>query len=159
MQETKEFVEKVLPRLSKVRNERLDFIWSDFLGAVEKVINVLTDEQLAAANWITIIYETRKNDEGIYRSNIAEVWFVEKEEIVYGEEAVCLGTKSMLERTFKDFEEKAEQDIYCNEECFYVEDLFENDLPSKILLDFDVNRIEIEFKKTPEAKYKIISTN
>mgnify|MGYP004549787857 FL=1 len=42
MQKTEDFVEKIKEtRLNKVRNERLDFLLDDFLGAVEKVINVL----------------------------------------------------------------------------------------------------------------------
>ena len=42
MQKTEDFVEKIKEtRLNKVRNERLDFLLDDFLGAVENVINVL----------------------------------------------------------------------------------------------------------------------
>lgn len=45
MQKTEDFVEKIKEtRLNKVRNERVDFLWDDFLGAVKKVINVLSDE-------------------------------------------------------------------------------------------------------------------
>lgn len=58
MQKTEEFVDKIKGAwLNKVRNERLDYLWDDFLGAVEKVINVLTDEELATTYWITIKYE------------------------------------------------------------------------------------------------------
>ena len=40
--ESKEFAKKIAKeRLNKARNERLDFLWNDFLGAVEKVINML----------------------------------------------------------------------------------------------------------------------
>ena len=52
--ESKEFAKKIAKeRLNKARNERLDFLWNDFLGAVEKVINMLSDEELAATDWIT----------------------------------------------------------------------------------------------------------
>lgn len=38
MQKTQEFVEKIKEtRLNKARNEQLDFLWNDFLGAVEKL--------------------------------------------------------------------------------------------------------------------------
>ena len=58
-------------RLNKARNKRLSFLWDDFLGAVEKVINVLTDEELAATFWITIKYGT-DDEENVYRSQFAE---------------------------------------------------------------------------------------
>ena len=106
MQETKEFVEKISPRLSKVRNERLNFLWSDFLGAVEKVINILTDEQLAATTTISILYKIKDNDERVYRSNFAELNCSDDERIEYEEKDVCLGTKGMLERPFRDFRKK-----------------------------------------------------
>ena len=44
MYKTEEFVdvEKIREtRLNESRNNLLDFLWNDFLGAVEKVINVL----------------------------------------------------------------------------------------------------------------------
>ena len=84
MQKTENFVEKIKEtRLNKVRNERLDFLWDDFLGAVEKVINVLSDEELAGTYWITIKYKTRRNGKVIYRSRFAETDWSEKKEIKY----------------------------------------------------------------------------
>ena len=61
----------------------MDFLWDDFLGAVEKVINVLSDEELAGTYWITIKYKTRKNGKVIYRSRFAETDWSEKKEIKY----------------------------------------------------------------------------
>ena len=80
MQKTEDFVEKIKEtRLNKVRNERVNFLWNDFLGAVKKVINVLSDEELAGTYWITIKYKNRKNGKVIYRSRFAETdWSGEK---------------------------------------------------------------------------------
>ena len=159
MEETRELVDKISPRLTKVRQERLDFLWNDFLGAVEKVINRLTDEELAATGWITIIYEVKNNDEHVYRSKKAQTdWQLDSNEfLVYEENDICLGTKNMLERTLKDFKKKAEEDACCNTDYFEPPVLYESDSPDGTSLDFSLNSIDIEFRKLEKVKkYKIV---
>ena len=157
MQKTEEFVEKIKgARLNKVRNERLDYLWADFLGAVEKVINVLTDEELAATFWITIKYGT--DDQGnVYRSRFAETDWSENKEIKYEAKDISLGSKKYLERPFWDFRKKAKQDEFCDSDEFYIEDLFENDEPEEIRLDFSINRIETIPEKSETSEYRIVS--
>lgn len=154
MQETKKFVEKFSTRLSNVRNERLDFLWNDFLSAIEKVINTLTDEQLAAANCIGIFYKAKENDDCIYRSKSAEIDCFD-EELDYESDDICLGTKNMLQNAFKDVKEKAKHDNYCGSDWFEVERLFDSDEEERIILDFYICNINIEFKKT-QSNYRII---
>ena len=154
MQKTNEFVEKFSTRLSNARNERLDFLWNDFLSAVENVINALTDEQLAATSIISIFYETKENDNCIYRSKSAEVDCFD-EELNYESDNICLGTKNMLHNAFKDVKEKAKHDNYCGSDWFEVEKLFDSDEKEQIILDFYICNINIEFKKT-QSTYRII---
>lgn len=155
MEETKELVDKILPRLTKARQERLDFLWQDYLGAVEKVINKLTDEELAATTWITIIYEVKENDENVYRSQNAQLnWQIE--DLEYEEENICLGKKNILEKAFKDFEKKADEDKFCNANQFIPEFLFDWNEDRLIVLDFSFESIDIEFRKSENAKYKLV---
>lgn len=158
MQKTEEFVEKIKgARLNKVRNERLNYLWDDFLGAVEKVINVLTDEELAATYWITIKYEIRKNGKVIYRSRFAETDWSGKRRIKYEPKDINLGSKKLLERPFWDFREKARQDEFYDAGDFYIEDLFEEDGPGGATLDFRINRIETIPEKSETSEYRIVS--
>ena len=158
MEETKELVDKVLPRLTKVRQERLDFLWKDLLGAVEKVINQLTDEELAATHWITINYLVKANDENIYRGKEAQTdWqFLNNEVMVYEESDICLGTKNMLERAFKDLKKKAEADPCWDTNYFELENLFEAIRDGGTVLEFSLSSIDIEFRKSENAKYKLV---
>ena len=157
MLKTEEFVEKIMEtRLNKARNKRLSFLWDDFLGAVEKVINVLTDEELAATFWITIKYGT--DDQGnVYRSRFAETDCSENKEIKYESKDISLGSRKYLERPFWDFRKKAKQDEFCDAYEFYIENLFENDEPEEIRLDFSINRIETIPEKSETSKYRIVS--
>lgn len=145
-------------RLNKARNERLDFLWNDFLGAVEKVINMLSDEELAATDWITIFYEIKKNGRAIYRSKMAGICCTEDERIEYESEDINLGSKKLLEVPFRDFRNKAKQDNYFLTNWFEIEKLFEYDGPEIIELSFCIDKmVEIETKKSADAKYKLIS--
>ena len=157
MMKTEEFVEKIMEtRLNKARNKRLSFLWYDFLGAVEKVINVLTDEELAATFWITIKYGT--DDEGnVYRSQFAETDWSKNKGIKYESKDISLGSKKYLERPFRDFRQKAKQDEFCDAEEFYIEDLFEKDGPEEVSLDFSINRIETIPEKSETSEYRIVS--
>lgn len=157
--ESKEFAKKIAKeRLNKARNERLDFLWNDFLGAVEKVINMLSDEELAATDWITIFYEIKKNGRAIYRSKMAGICCTEDERIEYESEDINLGSKKLLEVPFRDFRNKAKQDNYFLTNWFEIEKLFEYDGPEIIELSFCIDQmVEIETKKSADAKYKVIS--
>lgn len=157
--ESKEFAKKIAKeRLNKARNERLDFLWNDFLGAVEKVINMLSDEELAATDWITIFYEIKKNGRAIYRSKMAGICCTEDERIEYESEDINLGSKKLLEVPFRDFRNKAKQDNYFLTSWFEIEKLFEYDGPEIIELSFCIDQmVEIETKKSADAKYKLIS--
>ena len=157
MMKTEEFVERIMEtRLNKARNKRLSFLWDDFLGAVEKVINVLTDEELAATFWITIKYGT--DDEGnVYRSQFAETDWSKNKGIKYESKDISLGSKKYLERPFRDFRQKAKQDEFCDADEFGIEDLFESDGPEEISLDFSINLIETVPEKTEKSEYRIVS--
>ncbi len=154
---TEEFVERIMEtRLNKARNKRLSFLWDDFLGAVEKVINVLTDEELAATFWITIKYGT-DDDGNVYRSQIAETDWSENKGIKYESKYISLGSKKYLERPFRDFRTTAEQDIYCSYVDFEIEELFEQDGPGEASLDFNIGQIETIPKKSKTSEYRIVS--
>ena len=157
--ESKEFAKKFAKeRLNMSRNERLDFLWNDFLGAVEKVINMLSDEELAATDWITIFYEIKKNGRAIYRSKMAGICCTEDERIEYESEDINLGSKKLLEVPFRDFRNIAKQDNYFLTNLFEIEKLFEYDGPEIIELSFCIDQmVEIETKKSADAKYKLIS--
>ena len=157
MMKTEEFVERIMEtRLNKARNKRLSFLWDDFLGAVEKVINVLTDEELAATFWITIKYGT-DDDGNVYRSQIAETDWSENKGIKYESKYISLGSKKYLERPFRDFRTTAEQDIYCSYVDFEIEELFEQDGPGEASLDFNIGQIETIPKKSKTSEYRIVS--
>lgn len=137
MKTTAELIERISPRYKEVRNKNLDFLWEDFLQAVEKVISQLSDEKLAATSGITIYYFIQKGNGNIYRSKIAECYFFNNQTVVYEEEDICLGTIEMLEVAFSDFKAKAEKDNNICADWFDVEDFkFDEDNDSKILLDF-----------------------
>ena len=158
MQKTQEFVEKIKEtRLNKARNEQLNFLWNDFLGAVEKVINVLSEEELAATFWIIIKYKIRKNGKAIYRSQFAETDWSGKRRIKYEPKDINLGSKLLLERPFRDFRTTAEQDIYCSYVDFGIEELFEQDGPGEASLDFNIGQIETIPKKSKTSEYRIVS--
>ena len=146
MQKTEDFVEKIKEtRLNKVRNERLDFLWDDFLGAVEKVINVLSDEELAGTYWITIKYKTRRNGKVIYRSRFAETDWSGKKGIKYEDKDINLGSKLLLCRPFQDFRKKVELDIYCYYADLEFDELFKQDGPCEATLNFNIGPIKTEF--------------
>ena len=137
MKTTGELIERISPRYKKVRDENLDFLWEDFLQAVENVISKLSDEKLAATSGITIFYFTQKGDKSIYRSKIAECYFFENSEVEYEENDVYLGTRELLEIAFTDFKAKAEKDENVCADWFEVEEFkFDEDDDSKISLDF-----------------------
>ena len=160
MYKTEEFVdvEKIREtRLNESRNNLLDFLWNDFLGAVEKVINVLSEEELAGTFWIIIKYKIRKNGKTIYRSKYAETDWSGKRKIRYESEDIILGSKLLLERPFRDFRTTAEQDIYCSYVDFGIEELFEQDGPGEASLDFNIGQIETIPKKSKTSEYRIVS--
>lgn len=137
MKTTAELIERISPRYKKARNKNLEFLWDDFLQAVEKAISQLSDEILAVTREITIIYFTKEGDENIYRSKVAECNFLEDEKVEYEKEDVCLGTKEKLEVAFIDFRDKAEKDVNICADWFELEDLkFDEDGDSEIPLDF-----------------------
>lgn len=137
MKTTKELIERISPRYKKVRNDKLNFLWEDFLQSVEKVIAKLSDEDLAATNGITIEYFTNKGDTNIYRSRIAQCYFFEDLTVEYEEKDFCLGTREMLEIAFLDFRDKAQKDKYISTDSFEVEEFrFDEDGYNRITLDF-----------------------
>lgn len=140
MKTTAELIERISPRYKKVRNKNLDFLWKDFLQAVEKVISKLSDEELAATSGVTIFYFTQKNDKNIYRSKRAECCFVDNIEIEYEKEDIILGTREMLEIAFSDFKGKAKKDKNICADWFEVE-RFEDGGDVEIPLDFKLSTI------------------
>lgn len=145
MNETKELVEKISVRLSKVRNELLQILWSDFLGAVEKVFNKLTNEQLAEIGHITILYKTKENDDFVYRSRIAGI-DCSGEDIIYEEKDIPLGTKEHLKNVFQDFKTKAQDDKYCAAAYFELQKLFNYAGNQSIMLGFYIDKINLDIK-------------
>lgn len=135
MKTTAELIERISPRYKKVRDVNLDFLWRDFLQAVENAISKLSDEKFAATSGITIFYFTQKGDKNIYRSKVAKCYFVDNQEVEYEEDDIYLGTREMLEIAFKDFKAKAEKDENVCADWFDVEDLYQQE-NSKISLDF-----------------------
>lgn len=79
------------------------------------------------------------------------------EGIKYESKDISLGSKKYLERHFRDFRQKAKQDEFCDAEEFYIEDLFENDGPEEVSLDFSINRIETIPEKSETSEYRIVS--
>lgn len=139
MKTTVELIEQISPRYRKVRIEKVDFLWEDFLQAVEKVINKLSDEVFAATSGITICYFIRKGEEKIYRSKTAKCCFFDDQIVEYEKEDICLGTKEMLQKALFDFKAKAEKDSNICADWFEVEDFFEGFFEgekSEVLLDF-----------------------
>lgn len=142
MKTTAELIERISPRYKDVRNKNLEFIWEDFLQAVENVINKLPDEILAATSVITIFYFTKKGDKNIYRSKIAECSFFDNQIVEYEKEDICLGTIAMLEIAFIDFKAKAEKDNNICADWFEVENLkFDENEDNKIPLDFKLPKL------------------
>lgn len=142
MKTTAELIERISPRYKGIRKENVDFLWEDFLGAIEKVIGQIPDKELAATSGITIFYVTRKGDCNIYRSKIAERYFCENGEVEYEKDDICLGTREMLEIAFVDFKAKAEKDNNICADWFDVEDFkFDEDDNSKISLGFKLPKI------------------
>lgn len=135
MKTTAELIERISPRYKKVRDVNLDFLWRDFLQAVENAISKLSDEKFAATSGITIFYFTQKGDKNIYRSKVAECYFFNNQEVEYEEDDIYLGTREMLEIAFRDFKAKAEKDENVCADWFDVEDLYQQE-NSKISLDF-----------------------
>ena len=135
MKTTAELIEQISPRYKKVRDVNLDFLWRDFLQAVENAISKLSDEKFAATSGITIFYFTQKGDKNIYRSKVAECYFFNNQEVEYEEDDIYLGTREMLEIAFRDFKAKAEKDENVCADWFNVEDLYQQE-NSKISLDF-----------------------
>lgn len=135
MKTTAELIERISPRYKKVRDVNLDFLWRDFLQAVENAISKLSDEKFAATSGITIFYFTQKGDKNIYRSKVAECYFFNNQEVEYEEDDIYLGTREMLEIAFRDFKAKAEKDENVCADWFNVEDLYQQE-NSKISLDF-----------------------
>lgn len=141
MKTTAELLERISPRYKKVRNSNLDFLWEDFLLAVEKVTNVLSDEKLAATQDIAIYYFTKKGDENIYRRKTAEANYFHDQIVEYEESDICLGTREMLEIAFKDFKDKAKKDNNFIADWFEVENFkFDEDDDSEIVLYFKLPR-------------------
>lgn len=141
MKTTTELIEHISHRYKEVRNKNLDFLWEDFLQAVEKVISQISDEKLAATSGITIFYCTRKGDKHIYRSKTAECCYFENQEVEYEKEDICLGTREMLEIAFVDFKEKAKKDDNICSDWFDVEVFgFDEDGDNEIPLDFILPR-------------------
>lgn len=137
MKTTTELIEHISHRYREVRNKNLDFLWEDFLQAVEKTIKQISDEKLAATSMISIIYFTQEGDEHIYRSKIAECSYFENQEVEYEKEDICLGTREMLEIAFVDFKEKAKKDNNICSDWFDVEVFsFDEDNDNEIQLDF-----------------------
>lgn len=156
MKETKDLVGKISTRLTEVRKEQLEFLWSDFLGAVEKVVNKLSNEELTMTNSITIFYETKEGDEHVYRSKIAGVDGPELD-VVYEENSVPLGTKSALENSFQDFKKRADKDKYCQAACWFdTKKLFDYAGSQTVMIDFNISKINIDIKET-QSEYKLIS--
>ncbi len=142
MKTSVELIERISPRYKKVRNKNLDFLWEDFLQAVEKAISKLTDEVFATTSGITIFYFTKEGDRNIYRSKIAECISLNDQTVEYEKEDISLGTKEMLELAFIDFKDKAEKDDNISADWFEVEELrFDEDVNSEISLDFKLSNI------------------
>lgn len=134
MKTSAEVIENISQRYKEVRNKKLEFLWEDFLQAVEKATSKIPDEILAATRVITIFYFTKEGDNNIYRSQTAECAFLDDQKVEYEEEDVPLGTRDMLENAFIDFKDKAEKDISICADWFEVETLMENN--REIPLDF-----------------------
>lgn len=142
MKTTEELIERISPRYKDVRNKKMNFLWEDFLQAVEKVIGQISDERLAATNGITIFYFTKEGDKNIYRSKVAECYYFDNQVVEYEKEDICLGTREMLEIAFIDFKAKAEKDDNICADWFEVEEFkSEEDDNSRIGLDFKLARI------------------
>ena len=137
MKTTEELIAKISPRYKKAREKKLDFLWEDFLKAVEKAIKLIPDDKLSATTSVTILYFTREGDTNIYRSKVAEYSFFHEGRIEYEKENICLGTREMLELAFNDFREKAKKDKNLCVNWFNVEEFeFDHEGESEIKLDF-----------------------
>ena len=89
---------------------------------------------------------------------MAGICCTEDERIEYESEDINLGSKKLLEVPFRDFRNKAKQDNYFLTNWFEIEKLFEYDGPEIIELSFCIDQmVEIETKKSADAKYKLIS--
>ena len=131
-------VEKMSTRLTEVRSEKLETLWNDFLQSIEKVVNKLTNEELAMTNSITIFYETHKGDESVYRKNIAGV---DELDLVYEESSVFLGTKTELENPFRDFKKRANKDKHCKATCWFdTKKIFDHDGTQTVMVEFNISK-------------------
>lgn len=144
MKTTYELIERISPRYRRVRNEKLDSVWEDFLEAVEKVTQKLTDDLFSSTNSITILYCIKEGEKAIYRKKVAKYCIGEEEaEIQYEEKDVPLGEKNNLEITFKDFRDRAKADKNLIADWFELEKLFESDEDNEIELEFLLTKIKL----------------
>lgn len=137
MKTTEELIARISPRYKELRNQNADFLWEDFLQAVEKATGKIPDEMFAATSGVSITYFTKEGDENIYRSKTAECHHFQDKTVEYEEDDVCLGKKEMLAIAFKDFKARAKADKHITTEWFELEDLkLEDDVEGSISLDF-----------------------
>lgn len=134
---TEELIARISPRYKALRNQNADFLWEDFLQAIEKATSNIPDAMFAATSGISISYFTRDGDENIYRSKVAECNHFQDKTVEYEEDDVCLGKKELLAIAFKDFKARVEEDRHITTEWFELEELkFDDDVESSISLDF-----------------------
>lgn len=134
---TEELIARISPRYKELRNQNADFLWEDFLQAVEKATGKIPDEMFAATSGVSITYFTKEGDENIYRSKTAECHHFQDKTVEYEEDDVCLGKKEMLAIAFKDFKARAKADKHITTEWFELEDLkLDDDVEASISLDF-----------------------
>lgn len=137
MKTTAELNARISPRYKRLRNQNADFLWEDFLQAVEKAVSKIPDAMFAAASGVSITYFTRKGDANIYRSKVAEFYYFQDKTVEYEEDDVCLGKKEMLAIAFKDFAERAKRDKNICTEWFDLKELnIDDDAEGRGLLDF-----------------------
>ena len=136
MKTTEELIARISPRYKALRNQNADFLWEDYLQAIEKATSNIPDAMFAATRGVSITYFTRDGDENIYRSKVAECHHFQDKTVEYEEDDVCLGKKKMLTIAFKDFKERAKADKHITTEWFELEELELDDVEVSISLDF-----------------------
>lgn len=131
---TEELLERISERYNRLRNKKMEYLWEDFLQAVEKAVQKVPDEILACAEGITIFYY--KEGDSVYRDKKTEAFYLDSPEFEYEKEPVCLGSEEELRLALQDFKEKAEEDEHIDASMFDVKKLLYEKNGGDCLLDF-----------------------
>ena len=133
---TEELLKRISERYNRLVNKKMEYLWEDFLGAVEKAVQKLPDDKLIGAEGVTIFYYIE--GDSVYRDKKAEAFYIDSSEFEYEDEPVCLGNKVELRQALQVFKEKAAENEHIDTSVFDLESLFEEKKKEKedCLLDF-----------------------